>query len=163
MVRQTNTVELGPVRDEVEAILGSHVLTAVIEEDLQTLAAMKHVDGLIAFLCTLLKDGKVISQGRGSAVLGPNSKFIKRTVASAFNSALADASIRATKVLGTFLGTTHDAYEDAPDLATDKQREFLRQLVHQNIEDEDERERWESQISELTKSEASKAIESFRR
>lgn len=162
MMHQTNTTELGPVRDEVEAILGSHVLTAVIEEDLQTLAAMKHVDGLVAFLCTLLKDGKVISQGRGSAVLGPNSKFIKRTVASAFNSALADASIRATKVLGTFLGTTHDAYE-VEELATEKQREYLRQLVHQNVEDEDERERWESQLSELTKAEASKAIESFRR
>lgn len=162
-MRQTNTAELGPVRDEVEAILGSHVLTAVIEEDLQTLAAMKHVDGLVAFLCTLLKDGKVISQGRGSAVLGPNSKFIKRTVASAFNSALADASIRATKVLGTFLGAPSELYEPQDEQATEKQREYLRQLVHMNVEDEGDRETWELQIPELTKAEASKAIESFRR
>lgn len=161
-IQQTNATELGPVRTEIESILGSHSLTAIIEEDLQTLATMKHVDGLVAFLCTLLKDGRVISQGRGSAVLGPSSKFIKRTVASAFNSALADASIRATKVLGTFLGTARDEQE-AVEAATEKQRDYLRQLVHQNIEDDDERERWESQISELTKVEASRAIESFRR
>ncbi len=35
--------------------------------------------------------------------------------------------------------------------------------MHVEIENEDERERWESQLTELTKSEASKAIENFKR
>lgn len=153
-----------PAREAIEASLGHHTLTAVVEEDLQTLAAMKHVEGLVAFLCTLVKDGKVISQGRGSVVLGPNNRFIQRAIGSAFNSALADAAIRATKVLDTFRGKPvgeGEGYEE--EKATDKQREYLRQLIHTNIEDEEERERWESQLSELTKSEASKAIENFKR
>lgn len=153
-----------PAREAIEQCLGNHTLTAVVEEDLQSLAAMKHVDGLVAFLCTLVKDGRVISQGRGSVVIGPNNRFIGRAIGSAFNSALADAAIRATKVLDTFRAKTEgDDNYDSPELATDKQREYLRQLIHSNIENEDEREKWESQLSELTKSEASKAIENFKR
>ncbi len=150
-----------PVREHIDACLGHHTLTAVVEEDMQTLAAMKHVEGLVAFLCTLVKDGKVIAQGRGSSVLGPNSKFIQRAIGSAFNSALADAAIRATKVLDTFRGKTAADVEDEP--ATEKQRDYLRQLIHTNVEDEEEREQLEAQIPEMTKSEASQAIENFRR
>lgn len=152
-----------PVREHIDTCLGHHALTAVVEEDMQTLAAMKHVEGLVAFLCTLVKDGKVIAQGRGSSVLGPNSKFIQRTIGCAFNSALADAAIRATKVLDTFRGKTaaEEQLEDEP--ATEKQRDYLRQLIHTNVEDEEEREQLEAQLPEMTKSEASKAIENFKR
>lgn len=48
------------------------------------------------------------------------------------------------------------------DLATEKQQEFLRQLIHINIEDRDEQERYTSQPSELTKQEASRMSASFR-
>ncbi|OGC85119.1 hypothetical protein A3F55_01715 [Candidatus Adlerbacteria bacterium RIFCSPHIGHO2_12_FULL_53_18] len=157
-----------PAREEIEKCLGSHPLTAVVEEDIQTLTAMKHVEGIVAFLVTLTKEGRVISQGRGSAVLNPMNRFIGRTVACAFNSALADAAIRATKVLDTFrtkpeveaLG--EDDKPNASNPATDKQLGYLRQLIQINCE-EDERERWESQMGELTKQEASKLIESFKR
>jgi len=153
-----------PAREAIKQCLGSHVITAVVDEDVQTLATMKHVDGLVAFLCTLVKDGRAIAQGRGSVVIGPNNRFIGRAIASALNSSLADAAIRATKVLDTFRGKSEDkdSYE-AAEPATDKQQEYLRQLIHSNIESEDEREKWESQLNELTKSEASKAIENFKR
>ena len=160
--------EKHPAREEIEKLLGSHSITAVVEEDLQTLTAMKGVDGIIAFLVTLTKDGRVISQGRGSAVLNPMNRFISRTIACAFNSALSDAVIRATKVLDTFRTKTEsDAVEEAyksdgSEPATDKQRDYLRQLVQINCSEE-ERERWEDQLSEISKSEASKAIESFKR
>lgn len=157
-----------PARAEIERCLGNHAITATVEEDMQTLGALKHLEGVVAFLVTLTKSGRVISQGRGSAVFSPQNRFISRTVACAFNSALSDAVIRATKVLDTFRDkpegdAVEEAYrsdDSAP--ATDKQRDYLRQLVQINC-DEDERERWESQLSEITKSEASKAIESFRR
>lgn len=90
-----------PAREEISKCLGSHNITAVVEEDMQTLTALQHVEGLVAFLVTITRDGKAISQGRGSAVLNPMNRFISRTVASAFNSALADAVIRATRVLDT--------------------------------------------------------------
>lgn len=163
-----------PIRKEMKKCLGVHNLTAEIEEDTQTLATMKHVEGIIGFICTLRKDGRVISQGRGTAVMNPATRYVSRAVHTAFNSALADAAIRATKVLGTFLnpepsrtdtavGEAYRAKEaDVFELATDKQRDYLQQLIQINC-DEEERERRQSQLGELTKSEASRMIESFRR
>ena len=157
-----------PAREEIEKCLGSHTLTAVVEEDIQTLAAMPQVDGLIAFLCTLTKDGRVIAQGRGNAVLSPTNRYISRAIACAFNSALSDSVIRATKVLDTFRPeadkeAAEEAYKEyTSEPATEKQRDYLTQLVQINCE-EDERERWLSQITsgELTKDEASRAIAQF--
>lgn len=157
--------ETHPVREIIKKCLGTHALTAVVEEDIQTLGTMKDVEGLVAFLCTLVKDGRVIAQGRGSSVISPTNRFIQRAVACAFNASFADAAIRSSKVLDTFRGKTGISEEEYPvdEPATDRQREFLRQLVHTNIADEEELERWESQIGEFTKAEASKAIESFKR
>ncbi|REK52738.1 MAG: hypothetical protein DWQ49_12535 [Bacteroidetes bacterium] len=157
-----------PAREEIKRCLGTHTLTAVVEEDMQTLASMPQVNGLIAFLCTLTKDGRVIAQGRGSAVLSPTNRFVSRAIACAFNSALSDSVIRATKVLDTFRSkdereAVEEAYKDyASEPATEKQRDYLTQLVHINCEEE-ERERWLSQINagELTKDEASRAIAQF--
>ena len=72
-----------PVRELMQKCLGTHSLVAVVEEDMQTLTAMKDTEGLICFLCTLTKDGRVISQGRGTALLNPSGRFINRTVHSA--------------------------------------------------------------------------------
>ena len=41
-----------PAREEIERCVGTYNLTAVIEEDIQTQAIMRHVPGLISFLCT---------------------------------------------------------------------------------------------------------------
>lgn len=167
--KQAYSSKAGPVREVIEGCLGRHQLTAVVEEDIPTLTAMRHVPGLIAFLCTLVNaKGQVIAQGRGNAVLNPNNRFIERAVACAFNSALTDAAIRATKVLDLLRGASdgvEEAYSlresDASESATDKQRQYLRQLILANV-DEEERERWEGQIGEMTKAEASRAIEQFK-
>lgn len=156
-----------PVRELVQKCAGTYNLVAVVEEDVQTLTAMKHIDGLVAFMCTLLKDGRMIAQGRGSAKFNP--RFISRAVNTAFNSAISDSVIRATKVLDTLRNDAGipDAYgANTAELsvpATDKQQEYLRQLIQINVEDDAERARRESQLSELTKQEASRMIESFRR
>lgn len=161
-----------PVREEMDKVLGSYALTAVIKEDTATLATMKHVGGLIAFICSLSRDGKVISEGRGATVLGPNNKWLTRAVESAFNSALSDAVIRSTKVLGTFLSTSGSAVsiEEAynamesqknSEPATDKQISYLHQLIQTNVEDDQERDQWESRLSEMSKREACAAIEQF--
>ncbi|HWO07797.1 MAG TPA: hypothetical protein VNM40_04445 [Candidatus Paceibacterota bacterium] len=158
-----------PAREEIAKCVGTHNLTAVVEEDMQTLTALRHVEGLVAFIVTLTKDGKAIAQGRGSAVLNPMNRFISRTVASAFNSAMADAAIRATRVLDTLRNKPEgDAIEEAykavaSEPATEKQKSYLRELVQINMTDEDERERVLASIDEVTKSEASRMIESYKR
>lgn len=164
-----------PVREEIAKCVGTYNLTAVVEEDIQTQAIMKHIPGLISFLCTLLRDGKVIAQGYGSSILNSSNKFLLRAVSSAFNSALADATIRATKVLDTFRNPDNSAVSTALNEAyeaknrnefipsTEKQKSYLFELIHTNIADEDERRRWESQIDQLSKDEASEAIQSFKR
>jgi hypothetical protein len=168
--------EKHPVREQVKKCLGSHNLTVTVEEDSQTLSAMNHVDGLLAFLCTLKdKSGRVLSQGRGSSVLNPTNRFIGRTVASALNSSLADAAIRATKVLGTFYSNMvaqdtnvalNEAYSTkeratAFELITEKQRQYLWSLIQVQVDDEVERDRWQEKITEMSKNEASEMIASF--
>lgn len=164
-----------PVREEIAKCVGTYNITAVVEEDIQTQAIMKHIPGLISFLCTLLRDGKVIAQGYGSSILNSSNKFLLRAVSSAFNSALADATIRATKVLDTFRNPDKSAVSAALDEAyeaknrnefmgiTEKQKSYLSELIHSNITDEEELNRWQSQIDQLTKDEASEAIQSLKR
>lgn len=164
-----------PIREEIAKCVGTYNLTAVVEEDFQTQATMKHIPGLISFLCTLLKDGKVIAQGYGSSILNSSNKFLRRAVSSAFNSALADATIRATKVLDTFRNPDDSAISAAIDEAyeernrnefipiTEKQKNYLFELIQTNVDDEEERHRWESQIDQFSKDEASEAIQNFKR
>lgn len=164
-----------PAREEIERCVGTYNITAVVEEDIQTQAIMKHIPGLISFLCTLLRDGKVIAQGYGSSILNSSNKFLLRAVSSAFNSALADATIRATKVLDTFRNPDKSASSAALDEAdeaknrnesmpiTEKQKSYLFELIQTNVDNEDDRHRWESQIDQLSKVEASEAIQNLKR
>ena len=163
-----------PVREELDKVIGTYNLIAVIKEDTATLATMSHIGGLIAFICSLSRDGKVISEGRGATVLGPNNKWLSRAVESAFNSALSDAVIRSTKVLGTFLSSTGSAVsleaaygemeaQKNSEPSTEKQRNYLYQLITQNVDDEEEREQRLSQVDELSKQEACRMIEEFKR
>lgn len=173
-VQYNESPAVHPVREEIDKVIGTYNLTAVIKEDALTLSTMRHVGGLLAFLCTLMKDGKVISEGRGATVLGPNNKWLTKAVQGAANSALSDACIRASKVLGTFLSSSgsavslEEAYKTlevqenaAP--ATEKQRNYLYQLITQNVDDEEEREQRLSQVDQLSKKEACAAIEQFKR
>lgn len=163
--------ERHPAREAINKLVGSYKLEAVIEEDNQTITAMKR-PGLISFLCTLLKDGKVISQGRGHSILGPENRFITRAVSSAYHSSIADAAIRATKVLGTFTSSSdiesamEEAYrqrarEDAAP-ATERQVEYIKRLAHE-LDNETEREELLANIDSLSKQDASQLIASMQR
>src|SRR3989344_2836792 len=166
-----------PIRKEIRQLCGTYQFTATFSEDTAALAPFPHVPALIAVQCLLHKDGKPVGKGHGSAILTRINKSIERTAFICLNAAFLSATNNACKVLdslrldsmderissGKMLGEAYRAKEsDGSDPATDKQRDYLRQLVQINCDDE-ERERWESQLSEITKSEASKAIESFKR
>ena len=162
-----------PVREEIAKCLDTFQISATVEEDNQTLRTMKHVEGLIAFLCTLKQGSRVIAQGRGSSVLSPNNRYMQRAVRAAFNASLVDACIRGTKVLDTFMPDANTKVQVAAvetprieasreDQVTDRQLAYLRELIRVQVHDEEERERWESQLEELTKEEASELIASFK-
>ena len=163
-VRPVDPRSLPPVRAEIEKFLGVHTVTAVIEEDFDTLRAMGNPEGMIAFIATLSKGDRVIAQGRGGSVLSASNKYVQRVVACAFNSALADAAIRA-KLFDTFRDKTGDTLDEAyvSEPATDKQKEYLKQLVLMNVADDSEQDRLIGQIADMDKTEASHAIESFKK
>ena len=57
-----------------------------------------------------------------------------------------------------------DRYDSSGgDGITDKQKSYLLQLIQSNVADEDDREQQISQLDELTRDEASEAIQSFKK
>jgi hypothetical protein len=169
--RPANVSDSDTVREEINKLIGTYQFSATFEVDTQTASTLKHIDGLIAFLCTIKKGEKIIGQGRGTAVINQSNRFIVRTINFAFNSALIDAIVRSTKILDAFRpdavqhpwsSVPDKTVSDGADTATPKQIEYLRQLINVNFS-EDDRENMEAQLSELTRSEASDMIKSFQR
>src|SRR3989344_64472 len=81
-----------PVRREVKKFCGSYTLEVAFEEDSQTLTTFEHVPGMVAVLCTLRKEGKVVGQGRGSSGASRMNRGIERTADTAINGALLSAA-----------------------------------------------------------------------
>lgn len=163
--------EQHPVRSSVRHLCGTYKLTAEFVEDNATLDTLKHVNGLIAILCTLRKDGKIVGLGRGSAVVNRMNRFLDRSISVAINGSFLSACNNATKVFDTLrldesqeIGHSTpygNAYGEVPPLITEKQRKWLSELISSNIDDADEKEERLSQLEQLTKEEASQMIQSF--
>lgn len=175
-VEKTDTV-----REEIQKLLGTYQFSATFEEDTQTVATLKHIPGLVAFLCTIKKGDKVIGQGRGTTVINQVNRFIVRTINFAFNASLVDAVVRSTKILDVFRpdAVQHpwngadtakpaayreaERYDSGDDGITEKQKSYLLGLIQTNVADEDDREQQIAQLGEMTREEASVAIKSFMR
>lgn len=160
-----------PVQKEIRRIVGSYPLTIEVSEDMQTLATLKHIPGLIAFIASVKKDGQIIGQGRGSSIISRMNKFIERTVRMSFNGAIIAAVMHATKALDVLADPLGDmniepmeARQESytPEGITDKQKSYLFELIRTKVTDEEQRRNWEAQLDELTKDEASQAIQSFK-
>lgn len=157
------------VQEEINKLLGTYQFSATFEEDTQTATTLKHIPGIVAFVCTLKKGDKIIGQGRGTTVINQVNRFIVRTINYAFNASLVDAVVRSTKILDVFRPDAQphawNGADNAPEESfvgiTDKQKSYLLQLIQTNVTDEDEREGLVSQIDEFTKEEASQAIKRF--
>lgn len=167
-IYQKDVAKTDTVREEVNKLLGTYQFSASFEEDSQTVSTLKHVPGLVAFLCTIRKGDQIIGQGRGTSVINQNNRFIVRTIGYAFNASIVDAIVRSTKILDIFRPDAKphawggaDDVEDSFVAITDKQKSYLTELIQSNVADEDEREGWLSQLGELSKDEASQAIQRF--
>jgi hypothetical protein len=177
-----------PIHKEIQKIVGTINLTATIQEDLESLSLLK-TPGLVAFACFLKRDGELISIGRGAAVLNRLSKYLERVVMQAANASLVDAIVKSTKVLdmlrmdtgstvaSSVASETHEPKADYTGLElpetfnekpaspgiTEKQKGYLKKLITENIKSLPERDRWESEIDNLTSAEASQAIQQFKK
>ena len=167
------------MRREVKKFCGSYTLEVAFEEDSQTLTTFEHVPGMVAVLCTLRKEGKVVGQGRGSSVASRMNRGIERTAYTAINGALLSAVNNATKILDTLRLDEADEDRDAQkvglaeayrarhnvggDRATEKQKSYARQLLSLNVEDESDREQIASTLDEMTRVEISTLIKRLAR
>jgi len=158
--------ERHPVHQEVMKSVGTINLTATFAEDTQTLAVFKHIPGVIAMVCTLKKDNEVIGVGRGTAVINRVNRYIEKTVRASANASLVDAIFHSTKMLdalhinaGTKTGVDEVGRQDNLNLASDKQKKYLRELVQSKTNSLSEKFSWESKIESFTREEASVAIQ----
>lgn len=168
-----------PVRKEILKHIGKIDLTVSFSEDTATVN-MLNIPGLIAFLCKIEQNGKVVALGRSNALISETSKYFDNIIRSCRDYSLVDGIaklVRATDTLRT--NTSKLVYESskeamldeaynvkevsAPEMITDKQKKFLLELIYTNIRSEDERALRESQVDEMTRQEASRAISSFQK
>lgn len=156
-----------PVHEEIRKNLGTVNFSATFSQDTRTLEMFSHIPGVIAFTCQLRKNDQLIGEGHGSATISRINKFVERSVRFAYNASFLDAVARSAKMLDALYlqpslnaGEIYKAKEvDNP--ITDKQKSYLTELVKNNVDDEDERNRWMLDIPQLSKDEASEAIQSF--
>lgn len=165
-----------PVRKEILKHVGKFDISIHFSEDTPTVGMLK-IPGLVAFICRIEQGGKVIGIGRSNAVISETSKYFDRIIAGAWGYSLIDAISKMTRTIDTLRNDqksqegnagvvieesckAKDSYGEA---ITDKQKSYLLELIHTNIQNEDERMLRESQIEEFTKEEASRAIQSFQK
>jgi len=169
-----------PVRKELLKTIGSYNFTAEIREDLQAISLFKR-KGLIAFVCDLKRDNGVsgfelCGQGRGVAIVDYSNRYFVKAIQAAASAALVDSVVKSTKLLSIGMEVTTpdkavpesdigEAYQstekDGFEPATEKQRDYLQQLIQINVEDDAEKDRLISQIEELSREEASTSIQAF--
>lgn len=169
-----------PVRKEIFKKVGRIDLAINFREDTETVR-MLNIPGLIAFVCTIEQNGKIIGVGRSNAIISETSKYFDKIIQSAANYSLVDAISKLIRTVDTLRIDTvkqeydyskeamiDDAYKArdsyrAEEMATDKQKDYLLQLIHTNIQNEDERRLRESQVNDFTREEASRAIAAFQK
>jgi hypothetical protein len=167
-----------PSKEDMAKYLGRFEFSADFEVDTSTINTFSSIDNLIAIVCTLKRKTKsgdyvVIGQGRAMNSLGQNNRYIEKAIRSVWNYSFLDSASKAGRILDAFDSpadskvVTSGGYTGndfgKPEMITEKQKSFLLELVNTSSTiDEDERDRWSSQVDDLTKDEASEAIKSFR-
>lgn len=145
-----------PVQELINSMIGTYNLSASFEEDRLTLETFQNIPGLVAFLCTLKKGNEIIALGRGTAVISKINRFAEKLIKTAFHSSLVDAIVK-SKMMDINIYSSTQTYDEP---ITERQKSYLLELI-QNVDDDEERERLMSQIDDLTKEEASNAIQSL--
>ncbi|MDP3725686.1 MAG: hypothetical protein Q8R36_00635 [bacterium] len=77
-------------------------LVAVFWKDIETMESFKTIDGLVAYKCTLTKNGVIVAEGRGAAVLKEHNGCPNTTIKLCEKRAFVSAIIRATGLSDLF-------------------------------------------------------------
>ncbi len=154
-----------------EKIASIYGYTASFEQDNETMKAFDGIKGIIAFICNLSKGERLVGQGRGASTLAKNDNDPNKTIKMSQKSAYCDSVIRASGLSDIFTQDLQDMATEGPtelqeinilsDGITQKQKDLLVSLLHQNLKDGRERDQWISTLDDLTKAEASDQIKSF--
>jgi hypothetical protein len=165
-----------PINIELQKSLQTITFTATFEENTEELEMLKNIPGVISIKCLLKMGDQIIATGSGTAIFTKINKYIERTVRSAVNSSLIAAIYQGVKVLDALHFDDNFSHSAARSIVetpkeqpasqggiTDKQKKYLRELVSANIHNELECDRWESEIDNLSRNEASQAIQSFKK
>jgi len=175
MVQRKPFERKDPLKEEIKKNTGSFNLSVTVEEDVATKSLFSHIQGFIGFIATIKKDNVVLGIGRGSTILNKMNKYVERNIRFAFGSSIIDGISRSIKTMDDlFIKTSNqenpgilneetNEIDYTPELASERQKSYLRQLISLNVLDERERSQWESEIDELTKDEASEKIQFFMR
>ena len=158
--------KLDPVQEAIEQNIGKFNLEISIEEDKETALQLKDLPGpIIAYKCTMRKGSQVLGVGRGCNILSKINKWVDRSVRYTLNASIIDSIIQSVKALDVLYlrdnGEVLTQETIGVDLASDRQKNYLRELIRSNVFDESKRKYWESQINQMTKDEASEKIQSF--
>ena len=158
---------VNPIQEEIAKNVGTYNLTAVIEEDKETLSKLKNIPNSICFLCTLKIGNEVIGIGRGSANLNRMNRGIERGVRYSFGNSIVDSVVRGIKNLDALYFNTINKPEnkiqeevdlegrdspaffcedDMPQVATEKQLNFAKKLI-ENCDEEDMKEQYLEQLA----------------
>lgn len=167
------SIENNPViMKEVARHIGEISLVVVTDEDKETIQALR-IPGLIAYRTRVMQNGRVVSIGRSTSVVSPKNKYIDRVVTSTAGYSILDSVSKLVRLDTLWTGqstpsqdkkevTLTDAYEKIEshgvDMASEKQKSYLFQLLYQNHSDEGIIESESQKINSYSKKEASDAI-----
>ncbi len=181
-----------PVQREIRRLVGSYPITVEVTEDLDTLRTMSSIQGMVAFVCSVRKNGQIIGQGRGSSVIGRMSKYVDKTVRLSFNAAIISAVMHATRALDALadpyvsnMGIEEDTpspFNDGPASYPSERfpareayvaKEYAPAGISEKqksfllglinkIRDKDEKNQWLGRVDSMTTREASTAIQELK-
>lgn len=158
----THKEEAHPIKAEIAKNIGSFTFTATFEEDRETIKAFNN-EGLIAYKCVLSHEGRIIGIGRGLNVLSQENRYLTKSVKWAYSGALISAVSNAVKFPDLSGKPTADYGLNNNDLvssfmATEKQKDYLKELIDMNVSDDDERNQLLDNLDAMSKEDASELI-----
>ena len=91
-----------------EKLCSIYNLAATFEKDTDTISAFPSIPGLIAYTCTLLRNGVVMGQGRGCSTLAKCNNDPNKAIKMAEKSSYISATIRTTGLSDIFTADLED-------------------------------------------------------
>jgi len=141
-----------PAREEVKRLCNvKYNIEVSFEEDTATLNHFRHIPGLVAILCTMKQNGQVFAFGRSCSVFSKLNKYLEKTISTAINGSFLSAANTATKIFEALR-----SQELEP--ASDKQKNYLKELIKTKVSDGNRRNQLSLKIDEIDKDQASELI-----